>query len=325
MSAPAVPEGSGDPDGSHNTVDPDEAGFEYDEFAWFGENCAEYDLPWDGQVEVRRVDVSGVGGSGVSMLRWGQTSPEVVFLHGSAQNAHTWDTVNLALRPGSAVAIDLPGHGRSPWRGDSRYDPHTNAETVAEALASIIDRPVVLVGMSLGGLTANRLAALVPDMIERLVVVDITPGVTQDKAKEIHDFIAGPQSFASFTEIFERTLEFNPTRSPESLRRGILHNAHRLPDGSWEWNYDRAQPDGESFPERAELWADVASTSMPYMLVRGGDSPVVDDDDVAELCRQRPQARVELVESAGHSIQGDQPLVLAALLGAELAAARSGG
>jgi pimeloyl-ACP methyl ester carboxylesterase len=50
------------------------------------------------------------------------------------------------------------------------------------------------------------------------------------------------------------------------------------------------------------------------MLVRGADSPVVDDDDVAELRRRVPRARVEVVEKAGHSIQGDQPLVLASLL-----------
>jgi pimeloyl-ACP methyl ester carboxylesterase len=50
------------------------------------------------------------------------------------------------------------------------------------------------------------------------------------------------------------------------------------------------------------------------MLVRGADSPVVDDDDVAELRRRQPEVRVELVAGAGHSVQGDQPLVLADLL-----------
>jgi pimeloyl-ACP methyl ester carboxylesterase len=50
------------------------------------------------------------------------------------------------------------------------------------------------------------------------------------------------------------------------------------------------------------------------MLVRGADSPVVDDEDVAELRRRAPAVRVEVVDGAGHSIQGDQPLVLALLL-----------
>lgn len=306
-------------EGPDEPVDPDDADFTYDEFAWFSENCAEYDLPWDGRAEVRRVEAVTQAGA-VSMLRWGSDHPDVVFLHGAAQNAHTWDTVVLALRPTPALSVDLPGHGRSSWRDDGRYDPHTNAEAVVEVLEAHLERPVVLVGMSLGGLTATRVAARRPDLVARLVVIDITPGVTQDKAREIHDFIAGPQRFASFREIFERTVEFNPTRSHASLRRGILHNAHRLPDGSWEWNYHRAQPDAGAFPDHRELWSDVAATSMPYHLLRGGDSPVVDDDDVAELHRHRGDARVTVVEAAGHSIQGDQPVVLADLLDAELGA-----
>ena len=70
-------------------------------------------------------------------------------------------------------------------------------------------------------------------------MVDVTPGVNRDKAADVHAFIEGPQTFGSFAEIFDRTVEYNPTRSAESLRRGILHNAHRRTDGTWRWNYDR--------------------------------------------------------------------------------------
>jgi pimeloyl-ACP methyl ester carboxylesterase len=50
------------------------------------------------------------------------------------------------------------------------------------------------------------------------------------------------------------------------------------------------------------------------MLVRGGTSGVVGDEDVDELRRRRPDVRVEVVAGAGHSVQGDKPLELAALL-----------
>jgi pimeloyl-ACP methyl ester carboxylesterase len=43
-------------------------------------------------------------------------------------------------------------------------------------------------------------------------------------------------------------------------------------------------------------------------------SPVVDDDDVAEALRRQPTLRVEVVDGAGHSIQGDRPVELAALV-----------
>jgi pimeloyl-ACP methyl ester carboxylesterase len=53
---------------------------------------------------------------------------------------------------------------------------------------------------------------------------------------------------------------------------------------------------------------------MPLVLARGALSPVVDDNDVAELKRRQPDAEVVVFEGAGHSIQGDKPIELAALI-----------
>lgn len=300
-------------------ADPDAPDFVYDEFAYFAENCREYDLPWDGAAEVTRVEHTLDDGRTLSGLRWGSGPPRVVFLHGGAQNAHTWDTVILALRPVPALAIDLPGHGRSGWRQDRRYDPVASAADVASMVEAIAPDAELVVGMSLGGLTAFSLAAQRPDLVRRLLVVDVTPGVNRDKAADVHAFIEGPQTFANFGEIFDRTVEFNPTRTPESLRRGILHNAHREPDGSWQWNYDRRPLSVEETLTPGALWDDIARIEVPLLLVRGGDSPVVDDDDVAELGRRKPDARVVVVADAGHSVQGDRPRELAALIEAELA------
>jgi pimeloyl-ACP methyl ester carboxylesterase len=300
--------------------DPDDPTFVYDEMALFGENRAEYDLPDDGPPVVERSEHLLDDGRVLRALRWGTGPVELVLLHGGAQNAHTWDTVVLAMGQPPTLAIDLPGHGHSDPRSDGRYDARSNAEAVASAVAALAPDAGVVVGMSLGGLTANALAAAHPELVRRLVVVDVTPGVDRDKAKDVIDFIAGPQSFPSFSEIFARTVEYNPTRSESSLRRGILHNAHRLPDGTWEWNYDRRQLEGVELPKSAELWEDVSATTCPYLLVRGSLSPVVDEADVAELQRRRPDARVVVVDGAGHSIQGDQPIELARLLHAELSA-----
>lgn len=301
---------------------PDDDRFIYDEMAYFDENCGEYGIARPSDLAVARRGFLLSDERVVSSLRWGTAPSEVVLLHGGAQNAHTWDTVLLALdRP--ALAIDLPGHGHSDRRPDGWYDPPHNAAAVIAVLDEAaaegsLSAPVVLVGMSLGGLTANAVAARRPDLVRSLVVVDVTPGVNADKAKAIHDFIAGPQYFASFTEIFDRTVEYNPTRSASSLRRGILHNAHRVTDGPdagvWEWNYDRRPLTEYEMPPMVDLWDDVGGVQCPYLLVRGGVSPVVDDDDVAELHRRQPGAAVVVAPEAGHSVQGDDPLRLAALI-----------
>jgi hypothetical protein len=49
-------------------------------------------------------------------------------------------------------------------------------------------------------------------------------------------------------------------------------------------------------------------------VVRGGVSPVVDDEDIAECRRRQPTVHIEVVDGAGHSVQGDRPLELATLV-----------
>ena len=149
------------------------------------------------------------------------------------------------------------------------------------------------------------------------MLVDITPGVTGAKSRAVTDFIAGPESFESFDEILARTIEFNPGRSAQSLRRGVLHNSVQLEDGRWVWRWARFGTDGPTtVPDFAgSVGRRSARATAPLMLVRGmRPSSVVDDDDEAELRRRRPDVRVEHVEDAGHSVQGDAPLELAALL-----------
>lgn len=291
----------------------------YDEFGYFADNAAEHGLPYAGPPAVTRRPVDVGAGRRLSALVWGRGPAELVLLHGGAQNAHTWDTVALALgRP--LVALDLPGHGHSdgPLGEPGRSRAEAIAIDVATALPTVAPEARMVVGMSLGGLAAIALTAIAPARVPRLALVDITPGVDGAKARAITDFVRGPATFASFDELLARTIEHNPTRTESSLRRGILHNAVQLDDGSWMWRYRRHDVD---FTEDAEiasagrLWDVLGAVTVPVMLVRGmRPQSVVDDADEAELLRRLPDARVEHVTEAGHSVQGDTPVELAALL-----------
>jgi pimeloyl-ACP methyl ester carboxylesterase len=297
----------------------------YDEFSLFRQNAEEYGIPFDGPPAVRRASVEVEPGRSLSALVWGDAEPELVLLHGGAQNAHTWDTVALALaRP--LVAIDLPGHGHSDGPRGGFADSSAHARDVAVAVQALAPRARGVVGMSLGGMTALALAGHLPELVRSLVLVDITPGVNAAKAATITAFISGPESFADFDELLARTIEFNPTRTVSSLRRGILHNAVQREDGSWVWRYARHRaPDdagadpgdraGFGHPDFSSLWDVLSGLTVPVMLVRGMlAQSAVDDADEAELLRRRPDARVEHVEGAGHSVQGDRPVELAELI-----------
>src|SRR5882757_11289864 len=119
----------------------------YDEFGFFAENAAEFGLPYDGPPVVRRESVEVRPGCRLSALVWGSGPPEIVLLHGGAQNAHTWDTVALALhRP--LVAVDLPGHGHSSHRADHAYWPADNAASLEQAVRELAPDARAVVGMS---------------------------------------------------------------------------------------------------------------------------------------------------------------------------------
>jgi pimeloyl-ACP methyl ester carboxylesterase len=292
---------------------------DYDEFAYFQENAAVWGLSYDGPPTVERVSTELDDGRSISTLRWGTGDARVVLIHGGAQNAHTWDTVSMALRV-PLIAPDLPGHGHSdspaPGVGTA---PAANANDLAPVIDALAPAAELIVGRSLGGRTAIALAAGRPDLVKRMLLVDVTPGVTGEKAKAIHDFVRGPATFPSFDELLERTMQFNPTRTESSLRRGILHNATQLDDGSWVWRHRRDDTaimvdDLERRPDITELWNDLAAFAGPLTLVRGmREQSVVTDDDVADLLERRDDAAVVEVD-AGHSVQGDQPIELADII-----------
>src|SRR5690606_18201327 len=84
------------------------------------------------------------------------------------------------------------------------------------------------------------------------------------------------------------------------------------------WRYDAVRDwaaaggdDASRMADFTDLWEAVEAVDSPMLLLRGANSGVVGDEDVAELQRRQPDAEVVVVPDAGHSIQGDQPLVLA--------------
>ena len=280
-----------------------------DEFALLPENARQAGA--DKVPTVRRVD-SGT----ISALKFGDGPPRVVFLHGGGQNAHTWDTVIVGLGE-PALAIDLPGHGRSTWRDDGDYGPKLNALAVGPVVRELAPDADAVVGMSLGGLTALRLAVAAPDLVRKLVLVDVTPSAPErhaemtDAQKGTVALVQGERTFPSFSAMLDVTVAAAPHRDRESLRRGVFHNAKRLDDGTWTWRYDSTRK-GEGF---AGLWDDVANLSTPTTLVRGANSAFVSDDDTDEFARTAPGFRgVHIVENSGHSVQSDQPRVLIDIL-----------
>jgi len=254
----------------------------------------------------------------ISWLKWGSGPTSVATVHGGGQNAHTWDSFSFALgRP--LVSVDLPGHGHSSWRADRDYLPERNAETLANAFDIAGLSGLDYVGMSLGGLTGIALAAARPDLVRRLILIDVTPGVLatfenlSDDDRGSTTLVVDRQDFESLDAMIDAAFASSPSRTRESLAIGVNHNAKQNGDGSWSWRYDRLS-NGNSKVDYHGLWDAFRRIDADVMLVRGGRSRFVADHDAETLKSVSPCARIITIPGAGHSVQGDRPRELATVV-----------
>lgn len=277
-----------------------------------------------------RLNLTLEDGRNLSALRYGDAPPVVTFLHGAGLNAHTWDTTILALGL-PALAIDLPGHGDSSWRTDAAYTGRVLAPDVATGIAAWTSGPQLLVGQSLGGLTAAAVAASHPELVRELVIIDITPGVDPNAGPtQIRDFFAGPTDWATRDEMVDRALAFGLGGTRKAAERGVYLNSRERPDGRFEWKHHfahlsaamsasrelaatvAAQQDAVSGVLSLTGWDDLATVAAPILLIRG-DRGYVTDANAAEFHERVPAASVEVVPS-GHNVQEEIPVDLGARL-----------
>ena len=273
---------------------------------------------------VRRMTLTLADGREISALKYGEAAPTVTLLHGAGLNAHTWDRTALHLQQ-PLLAVDLPGHGDSSWRDDADYAARTLAADVVFALEQWTSEPQILVGQSLGGLTAAAVASVRPDLVRELITVDITPGIESSGGPAaLREFYAGPTDFTSRDELVERAIAAGFGGSREDTERGVFFNTRVRADGRVEWKHHFARLAAQVFAEpeagapaagavlQETGWDDLQAVAAPITLVRA-TSGFVTGADGEELQRRIPTARVVAID-ATHNVQETAPCELAELI-----------
>jgi pimeloyl-ACP methyl ester carboxylesterase len=253
-------------------------------------------------------------------LDWGNKHlPTIVFLHGGALNAHTWDLCCLALRDRyHCVALDQRGHGDTDWAHDADYSIGSQLADTKGFVDHLGLDKFILVGMSLGAINSLAFAIAHPERLSHLVIIDAGPEMRRPGSSRIRDFVNEVQDTVTVEAIIEKALKFNPRRDPTILRRSLMHALRQQPDGTWKWKYDSRRfqrLDMEAHrAERAQLADGLQRIACPALVVRGGESDVFHAEDAERLTARLPHGRQVTIARAGHTVQGDNPKDLVAEL-----------
>ena len=207
-----------------------------------------------------------------------------------------------------AITLDARGHGDSEWSPDGRYELDSFVADL-NAVVAEIDGPPVLIGASLGGITALVAEGEQAGTSAGLVLVDIAPRIEPAGRDKIIAFMASaPNGFASLEEVADAVHAYNPHRARPQNLDGLRKNVRQREDGRWYWHWDPRFLDVRDEPRRNvnpnRLYDAAGNVRVPTLLVRGKQSDVVTPEGAAELLDLIPTASAVEV-AAGHMVAGD--------------------
>jgi esterase len=248
---------------------------------------------------------------------WGDpAAPPVVLLHAYLQHARTWDTVARGLADRFRVlALDHRGFGESEWAADY-HELRLVGDLAGFADALRLGRFSV-VGFSIGGNAAGSYAALYPDRVERLVLLECftegdEPGEEpwfQTMRAHLHRLRSLPEAVDSPEEAAAAFRPLAPYADEDELRRWMHGGLTQGRDGRWTWRYDPAfrvpGPSGRLVAPMPALSKRLVGVACPMLLLAGEESWMV--EPTRRMATANPLARVVTVPEAGHLVPLDNP------------------
>ncbi|NRA47716.1 MAG: alpha/beta fold hydrolase [Phaeodactylibacter sp.] len=248
---------------------------------------------------------------------FGQGDP-LIILHGLFGTLDNWQTLGKKLAEQYTVyLIDQRNHGRSP-----HDDEHTYA-AMAEDLHYFMESHWMfkahIIGHSMGGKTAMAFAHAYPDMVDKLVVVDIAPKAYQGG----HELIFKALQSLDLDTIGSRS-EAEAVLKAQihnlGIRQFLLKNLSRDKSGGYRWKMNLSA----LWAHYADILAVHEGVQLPYesevLFVRGGKSDYIQDEDTAALELFFPHYKLQTIENAGHWVHAEAPAELQRVMETFLAA-----
>ena len=230
----------------------------------------------------------------------GAGEPPLVLLHGFLGSSRNWQTAGAGLAARYHVcALDLRNHGRSPHAPEMTYDVLVDDVLVwmdARGLAR-----TALLGHSLGGKTAMRLACRHPGRVDRLIVVDIAPKAYPGLAQRAELAAMAGVRLENLRSRAEAERRLEGRIDDWAMRKFLTTNLERDAEGRWRWIVN--------LPVLAAALPDLVKNPLapgdrydgPALFILGGRSGFVQPEDHAAIRRHFPAARFGVLPESGHN------------------------
>ena len=242
--------------------------------------------------------------------------PPLIILHGLYGSSDNWVTIARNLSDSFTVILpDQRNHGQSPHSEVHDYD--SMRDDLFELVSGLRIKKFFLAGHSMGGKTAISFALKWPEMLNGLLIADISPFTTENTQNSIHS-----QHSKILNAVLSLDLrKVNDRKDAESLlllkipsekERGlILKNLERTSDNAFAWklNAQSLSKNLKKIMMGVERPSDFNSqiTGFPIIFLKGGDSEYIPKNDYKDILKVFPAAEIIEIPGAGHWIQVDKP------------------
>lgn len=258
----------------------------------------------------KRVEVAGVE---LNILEWGDSDkPGLLYIHGGAAHASWWRFIAPQFLPDfHCVAVDLSGHG------DSARRPSYTSDLWREEIQALINERSIfqckpaIIGHSMGGLIAIRVAAQVQDL-PGLIIIDsaVRPPVHNTvKRRRGHDLLGKRRVYES-RQLAQKRFRLIPPQPCKNkvLLEYIAAESIKQCDDGWTWKYD---PEAFRNLQASSIFDELKEVTAPALIIRGQNSRILDKETADNMQFEiRTAEDVVEIADAFHHVMLDQPAAL---------------
>lgn len=233
----------------------------------------------------------------------GEGKPFII-LHGFLGMGDNWKTLGTKFSE-DGYQVHLPdqrNHGRSPHTNGMRYD--LMAGDVVEYCSQNGLKNIILLGHSMGGKVAMQVAGENPDLVEKLIVVDISPRYYSPHHQQILDGLTAldNETITSRSDAEDFLSRFI---KDQGTRLFLLKNLHRKNSEKLSLRLnlpvlkDNVEEVGRALPSGIRY-------DKETLFIKGGKSQYITADDEPLIQLHFPKARIEEIPGAGHWVHAEK-------------------